>query len=843
MDLIKGIKITFPVEVFETIYHKPLLIKNPATETSIFCDRDTKIVYINPSSIIDSNFDKIEHLLTMIYQYNFYNTIIKNILDTNKSPHFVRYFRILDSVTIYKYLDVFDNTNISKKNALRNILYMLNNLPNKQPIEFNEEEQENKHENKDEDDIDLLLENFDYTLNNTIPKNVAQTNEELIEELAFNIISLSIPENSIDNYFNLSKSGYLDILLNIQSKKFIDFYVCLFQIAQACFTVYEKNSALNMNNFATIPLSVRDKKVVTQYILDDLVIKLKTNICVRISDFKYSYSYNLNDNPLIKKNNVCITNNFCDEYRDIKDFLLILLPILKTIIKEFDSNKQLNIIIKEFIDLFYKSNENNQEDLITVENIINDDLNTLIEKILDSHNLYSYSSVCNNIISLLKYKIDEYNSINVNDKINKEELFYEHKDIKVLSENRFTIISREYMKKKEIKKFLDEQNIFAFGKLDYKNNKIPYKYLSGLLNFERLVNTKLNKTIYLLGEQHNFENTCKNENDIITADNFFFSLLNSTPKIIDVFMEFDYDPTKDKSYRKTDTRFADFYFSEKSPINSSFMGKINHSLAYLDCFRTGRKNLCDIYHKNIRFHLTDVRNSSIEYLIYINSVFHFITYGLEIIRKRENIIDFHKELYKLFYLVDKIQTTYYVYEDKDFVLKAIQDILERTKINKQISKIKPEYQYIVKLCMDRFYNIIEQQFQFYKPSNILKFLQSILYLAVDNKFNETPNRFITMIKKLYFELFMKMKNPKDTFDENIKQFYNNLNFYGIYQDLYMLLRLFAIDNNNNIIYVGSAHLPFIVDILMNAGFYFNYYPKTLNDKACLNISDFEITWS
>ena len=355
----------------------------------------------------------------------------------------------------------------------------------------------------------------------------------------------------------------------------------------------------------------------------------------------------------------------------------------------------------------------------------------------------------------------------------------------------------------DIKKFNDE----------CKSLVIPKNfYISGLLTFAVYKSDKLNKIIYLLGEQHDYKDICDiKENDIIEhydADKLFFALLNDSIRgknngiyknKLDIFFEDVYDPIKIKFVDKNEIKE---YITSFSKITKNSIYDKNCYPSYL---KNKEKNyeIC-VYDPYVRFHHADLRHLDDSFIKYINTI-----YLLYLAGDKDNI---ETNLFSQFIANRKNYDTQYVsdlYTSSKFM----------NKINKQIDNINNEHG-----VKDLLINEIKKM-----KENCEKLVNS-------------GELSYTNILKMFIRDKLKIIIDK------INLFYDDI------MDIYLLSRIFrsfdinkesSYKSSNIIIYTGNYHIQKYLEILKKLDFQEKYNFNSSNDlgkQACLKINDFDIEY-
>jgi hypothetical protein len=394
--------------------------------------------------------------------------------------------------------------------------------------------------------------------------------------------------------------------------------------------------------------------------------------------------------------------------------------------------------------------------------------------------------------------------------------------------------------REEEEKLLIEKNlrdkypsIKPFGKINYQD-KIPYDYVSGLLSLTVYEKPEWNKIIYLLGEQHNYKDICSSTEYSKTIDpvNLFFSLLDSTDKNLDVFLEFDYKTTKTKPQsRFSEARFSQYYNVYLTPMKG-YLLQTNNILAVEGCFKGYEKSGCDYYKDHIRFHLSDVRDIDTDVNQYLHKVFHFMEYEFSNVLKDGNI---QEKLNRVKNFYETVVKPNEKYNDLKIFKDEVRKALYSAKVMKQLLAIDPKYKQLETVLNEQLEYSIEHDLFVYQPKNLV-IDKLINYLE---KFNNTDTEDIYLLYRL--------KVAESEF------MIRRGNLYNIYMDMYLLFRLFktfkTTDENiketkNVIIYSGNNHTDFYKTIFERLGFNKTFSAEKISqeEKACLDISRLKIKW-
>ena len=344
--------------------------------------------------------------------------------------------------------------------------------------------------------------------------------------------------------------------------------------------------------------------------------------------------------------------------------------------------------------------------------------------------------------------------------------------------------------------------------LEFKTIKIPNTfYISGLLRFAVYKNEKINKIIYLLGEQHILQNLCDNvENKtqdlipIYNADDFFFSLLKCGIKgknNLDVFLEMEY---------KVTSKYSKFTEVISKKHKNGYLAKTIREIYNNDCKPIYIKNLLEentlcLYDPNVRFHHADLRHSGDDFVKYIGAIFILFAGG----ESSDEKIKFFQVFYSKY--------------DKNKLLEFYKSSIFIKKIKKQINNIKIDY-------IKQFFNECLSEFDKICIDNI-------------NSGDLTFNNIKPLLDK---------KNYKETIFITIRYIYLAI------MDIYLMSRAFRtfVDKfdeiynaSNIIIYAGDLHIDKYITWLKQLGFEEKYNVSNstnLEKIACLKVDNFNIDY-
>jgi hypothetical protein len=373
-----------PSEQIITLYDE--IQKVPLNNVVINKKSDFKKIFINPSSLpTDYGFYKLP-IEALDYELRFYLEVVKPLLDFEISPHFVRYYDSGFNLGLLDYLEMYnvkDKNNISSindvKQIIRNIFYMyyqerkrpsINTPFNNDGVSSNDGFnlfEKNNNEKQINKNLEKLFDQVNSTWK-TNSKKVKELDKNIIKNLTFNYITLqSIDSNNTKTFFemlNRYQTGYN----NPYVKCF--YYIMIFQVAQACFSLWLSKSVQNDLHTGNIWVTVRpENKQKIKYIINDKEYNLYTNICCRIYDFDRSYAEKLGNNPFLAKTDLCLSSKSCNISRNgPRDFLQFLCNVI-TIISGDPSAKE---FLEELYDLIIPKDNTNLKEYFVKDNKYNE---------------------------------------------------------------------------------------------------------------------------------------------------------------------------------------------------------------------------------------------------------------------------------------------------------------------------------------------------------------------------------------------------------------------------------------------------------------------------------------
>ena len=332
-----------PTDTIITEYDTPQLVK--VNDIFIYKNADFKKISIEPSSILGYPSYEKYYLQTLSYEFRFYNEIIQPILNFKISPHFVRYYEIVKNISLVDYIQLFNVTDNEGnkpindlRQIIRNIFYMYYQQAKRPAITSSLSQSENDESqpipfNSNMDMYKNYIYKYDWKNNNIIPK----LDSSVLKNLKFNYITLQAIDNKYTKtFFNFCKK-YIDKYYIPEVR--IMFFICFFQIAQACYSLQLSHAVHNDLHFNNVWVTIKpNQKQYIKYIVENIEYDFYTNICCRLYDFDRSYAQILGNNPFLepKHTKLCETANSCNDYNvNIKDFLQLLCFIIKILKNEY----------------------------------------------------------------------------------------------------------------------------------------------------------------------------------------------------------------------------------------------------------------------------------------------------------------------------------------------------------------------------------------------------------------------------------------------------------------------------------------------------------------------------
>jgi hypothetical protein len=179
------------------------------------------------------------------------------------------------------------------------------------------------------DPIDWVF--FNYSPNRPIPM------PSLEEVKAFKLAYIELQTiNKQDTYtLQAIMEGYMRDILELSVR--IKFYIILFQIAQACYSLNLSRATHNDLHAGNVWITVKDPAdpknfVKIRYVTDQTVYNIRSNICCRLYDFDRAYAEKLGYNDLLAATDrSCFDYSQCNYVSNSKDFVKVLCYFIKVI--------------------------------------------------------------------------------------------------------------------------------------------------------------------------------------------------------------------------------------------------------------------------------------------------------------------------------------------------------------------------------------------------------------------------------------------------------------------------------------------------------------------------------
>jgi len=288
----------------------------------IIANKVFRKVYISP--YINKEYVNVT-MLSGHYEFLVYKNIIKPLLDYNISPHFIRYYRIVENLPVKDYikeLTTLDNK-ISEASILRNIGYLYASEKNRPSI-----------------NVPFTI-TSDYTFYNNIKNNFKINYIDMMAIDTNNTIDFS---TYIKTYFPNNKF--------IPKYQISEMFVIYFQVLQALYALYLSRTCHNDMRAGNIWITRRSKRVKVQYNINGKVYKINTDICVRIFDFDRAYSEKLGDNPLLNGKS-CNIDSQCNKLISFKDYIKFNCYINFYLSQKNIPNLDKILPLNKYLDQFY----------------------------------------------------------------------------------------------------------------------------------------------------------------------------------------------------------------------------------------------------------------------------------------------------------------------------------------------------------------------------------------------------------------------------------------------------------------------------------------------------------
>jgi len=293
----------------------------------------------------------------------------------------------------------------------------------------------------------------------------------------------------------------------------------------------------------------------------------------------------------------------------------------------------------------------------------------------------------------------------------------------------------------------------ATKKIIYK----PFGKLYSLLDVEVIESTKYGMKVLLLGDSHTYEHGCpKKSDDVVT---FIEKQVATATCFIDLYLEIP-------------------YLHEQNPpiqVVNTWMAKVHER--FWNCF-TWTKSCQDT---NLRAHYVDLRNVPGDKYFIVTKIIVGLYY-------KQHISYYTEQIQKI--LND--EQTKEIFKNVDTVIKHIDSLIDKTKVNKQIQNIKyPE----VKKAIEKYKKSWKTPDRFSKPTKV-----------------SWPN----------IEKILKGKATRQLIDDI---YYTLATLPATLMDLYTIARMFrdfqdkpgkySLPAKNIIVFAGNFHTHRYRDFLMD----------------------------
>jgi len=326
-------------------------------------------------------------------------------------------------------------------------------------------------------------------------------------------------------------------------------------------------------------------------------------------------------------------------------------------------------------------------------------------------------------------------------------------------------------------------------------------FVSGLKVFKLFHSKKYNKIVYLLGESHEIKGCDTSKNPLITADIFFFNLINTTKKFLDIYLESKISPEK-KSPDKFDI------IKEKKYSTRGYMSIAKQKLSAMNCgvnIYEENKNFQKCIYKNVRIHSVDIRSITSNHIFsrYIGTLNRYLIYCVSNkpdASKKEACEKYHK------FLNDEEQNDF---SNDNLIEKHFLDFYRVAKLEKQILSINnPE---ILIFIMSKFKNLLDNV-SIINNKNVKRAVNDKINRDEKNKIIKITNYILTIMDIYCFSRIFRSFNKIE----------------GVYSE----------DPKNIIIYAGAAHINQYAKWLTELEFELVYSGK-ISDFNCLEIKNFK----
>ena len=336
--------------------------------------------------------------------------------------------------------------------------------------------------------------------------------------------------------------------------------------------------------------------------------------------------------------------------------------------------------------------------------------------------------------------------------------------------------------------------------------QIPEKYqeintfVSGLKHFIVLYSQKYDKIVYLLGEYHMYEGCSTSSQPLITADKFFFNLMDTTQKFLDVFLEVGLSPEEKSAYK------FDISSSKVSNLKRKGIGYLEKTLSKLSKKNCGvniykeNQNFQKCSYKNSRIHSVDIRRSKHSFSNYLANLITFLLYCIKFpIRPKQTCTTEQKFLNN--------QTDFL---HDELIIKHLNDYFTKVKIERQITNIK--YPEVRQFVMNKYQQLIDN------VSLInYNYIRSVIRVQDETKKDYLINEIV----------------------DYISNFMDIYAFPRLFRSFRKLEGVYSEDPKNIIIYGGGFHTGEYNDWLKELGFetIYSTYNKNGEDN-CIEIKNF-----
>lgn len=183
----------------------------------------------------------------------------------------------------------------------------------------------------------------------------------------------------------------------------------------------------------------------------------------------------------------------------------------------------------------------------------------------------------------------------------------------------------------------------------------PFGKLYSLIDVEVIESKKYDMKLLLLGDSHTYNHGCpKKSDDVLT---FIEKQIDTATCFLDLYLEVPYVFKSNKQVKR---------------ISETWMAKVHER--FWDCF-TWTKKYCD--QPNLRAHYVDLRNVPDDKYFMVTRIIVGLYYKIPI---ANYTVDIQKAL--------NDEQTKKIFKNVDTVIKHIDSLVDKTKVNKQIQNIK-----------------------------------------------------------------------------------------------------------------------------------------------------------